>query len=236
MNLLAPASGKSRGKTLGLIPARGGSKGIPRKNIRPIAGKPLIAWTIEAALRSPALDAVVVSTDDPETAEAAISAGAEVPFMRPADLAQDHTPGIDPVLHALAELPEFDAVLLMQPTSPLRSTADIDDCLDLAWTRGASSVVSVSEPDTHPFWTYQLSGDQTLKRLIDAPPVMRRQQLPSVYALNGAIYYARAEWLMTNRTFVAAETLAFVMPRARSVDIDTLLDWQIAEMLLMGSK
>src|SRR5690349_11475180 len=109
---------------LGLIPARGGSKGIPRKNIKPIAGKPLIAWTIEAALAARGLDGVVVTTEDPEIAEVARAYGAEVPFLRPMELAADETPGIDPVLHALDMLPGFDAVLLLQPTSPLRTAAD----------------------------------------------------------------------------------------------------------------
>ena len=221
--------------TLALIPARGGSKGIPRKNIRSIAGKPLIVWTIEAALRSTLLDAVVVSTDDAEIAAVARLAGATVPFLRPAALALDGTPGIDPVLHALGAMPGYGAVLLLQPTSPLRSTADIDACLQLAMAQRAVSVVSVSEPDTHPYWTYRLGDDQTLERFVDAPTVARRQDLPPLFALNGALYYAQADWLMQGRRLVAPETLAYVMPRERSVDIDTLLDWQLAELLLKAS-
>ena len=222
-------------KTIGLIPARGGSKGIPGKNIKPIAGKPLIAWTIEAALRSALLDAVVVSTDDAEIAAVAREAGAMVPFLRPAALAQDSTPGIDPVLHALGLLPEFAAVLLLQPTSPLRSTGDIDACLQLAKSRQALTVVSVSEPDTHPYWTYRLGDDQSLQRFVDAAPVARRQDLPPVFALNGALYYAQSEWLRQSKRLVGAETVAYVMPRERSVDIDNLLDWRLAELLLKES-
>ena len=219
-------------KTLGLITARGGSKGIPRKNIKLIAGKPLIAWTIEAALHSAMLDAVVVSTDDAEIADVAHQAGAQVPFMRPAELAQDQTPGLDPVLHALSRLPLFDSVLLLQPTSPLRSTADIDGCLQLAMARRSPSVVSVSEPDTHPYWTYRLSAQQTLDRLIDAAPVARRQDLPAVVALNGAMYFADAAWLHRSGSLVGPETVAYVMPRERSIDLDTPLDWKFAEFLL----
>ena len=222
-------------KTFGLIPARGGSKGIPRKNIKLIAGKPLIAWTIEAALRSSLLSAVVVSTDDPEIADMARRAGAQVPFMRPAELAQDQTPGLDPVLHALDQLPQFDSVLLLQPTSPLRTTEDIDACLCLAMRHHATSVVSVSEPDTHPYWTYRLSGGQTLDRLIDAPRVTRRQDLPEVVALNGALYFAEASWLRSSGSFIGTETLAYVMARERSVDLDTPLDWKLAELLLKES-
>jgi N-acylneuraminate cytidylyltransferase/CMP-N,N'-diacetyllegionaminic acid synthase len=221
--------------TFALIPARGGSKGIPRKNIKLIAGKPLIVWTIEAALRSSLLDAVVVSTDDPEIAEVARRAGAQVPFMRPSELAQDQTPGLDPVLHALDQLPQYDSVLLLQPTSPLRTTEDIDACLRLAMQHHAPSVVSVSEPDTHPYWTYRLSGGQTLDRLIDAPPVTRRQDLPAVVALNGALYFADACWLRHSGSFIGTETLAYVMARERSVDLDTPLDWKFAELLLKES-
>ena len=219
-------------KTFALIPARGGSKGIPRKNIRMIAGKPLIVWTIEAALRSALLDAVVVSTDDAEIADVARSAGAQVPFMRPAELARDQTPGLDPVMHALDRLPEYGSVLLLQPTSPLRTTADIDACLGLAAERGAVSVVSVSEPEAHPYWSYRLNTDQTLARLIETTPVTRRQDLPQVVAVNGAMYFAQADWLRRSGSLVDAQTLAYVMPRERSIDIDTPLDWALAELLL----
>ena len=231
-NALDVTASAGRLKTLALVPARGGSKGIPRKNIRLIAGKPLIAWTIEAALRSGLLDAVVVTTDDPEIAEVARQAGAQVPFLRPAALAQDDTPGIAPVLHALDALPGYGAVLLLQPTSPLRSTADIDACLGLAQDRQAVSVVSVTEPDTHPDWTFRLGADQRLTRLACEASAARRQDLPPVVALNGALYYAQADWLRQGQRLVAPETLAYVMPRARSVDIDTMLDWQLAELLL----
>ena len=219
-------------KTFALIPARGGSKGIPRKNIKLIAGKPLIAWTIEAAQRSGLLDSVVVSTDDAEIAEVARRAGAQVPFMRPVELAQDHTPGLDPVLHALAQLPQFESVLLLQPTSPLRSTEDIDACLGMALRQRTPSVVSVCEPDTHPYWTYRLAEGQTLLPLIAAAPVTRRQDLPPVVAVNGCLYFAAADWLKRSGSLVGPQTLAYLMPRERSVDLDTPLDWKLAELLL----
>jgi len=223
-------------KVLALIPARGGSKGIPRKNVKPIAGKPLIAWTIEAALRSSSLSDVVVTTDDEEIAEVSRRHGAHTPFMRPGHLAQDHTAGIDPVLHALEELPRFDAVLLLQPTSPLRTTADIDACVRLACDTAAACVVSVCEPTQHPYWTYRLDTTGRLRPLIDLPAVTRRQDLPPLYAANGALYFARTEWLQSKRTFITPETLAFVMPAERSVDLDTPLDWKLAELLLKESQ
>jgi N-acylneuraminate cytidylyltransferase/CMP-N,N'-diacetyllegionaminic acid synthase len=221
--------------TFSLIPARGGSKGIPRKNIKPIAGKPLIVWTIEAALRSPMLRAVVVSTDDPEIAEVARRAGAQVPFMRPAQLAQDQTPGLDPVLHALDQLPQYDSVLLLQPTSPLRTTDDIDGCLNLVAQKKAPSAASVSEADTHPYWTYRLNADQTMAQFLDVAPVARRQDLPAVFSLNGAMYFADANWLRDSGSLVSAETLAYVMSKEHSVDLDTPLDWKFAELLVKES-
>lgn len=217
---------------LALVPARGGSKGIPRKNIKLFGGKPLIAWTIEVALRSRSIDAVVVSTEDEEIAEVACRWGAQVPFLRPAELAQDATPGIDPVLHALEQLPAFDAVLLLQPTSPLRTTDDIDQCIELAQELGAPSVVSVSEPEKHPYWMYRLREDQRLQTFIDAPQVSCRQELPRIYALNGALYFALSGWLQQRRAFITEETAAYVMPRERSLDLDSMIDWKLAELLL----
>lgn len=218
--------------TFALIPARGGSKGIPRKNIKMIAGKPLIVWTIESALRSSLLSAVVVSTDDPEIADIARNAGAQVPFMRPAALAQDQTPGLDPVLHALDQLRQYDSVLLLQPTSPLRTTQDIDGCLSLVMQKKVPSVVSVTVADIHPYWTYQLGADLTMARFADAAPIARRQDLPTAFTLNGAMYFAEAKWLRVSGSLVTAATLAYVMSREHSVDLDTPLDWKFAELLL----
>ncbi|MCE9659469.1 MAG: acylneuraminate cytidylyltransferase family protein [Burkholderiales bacterium] len=219
-------------RILGLVPARGGSKGIPRKNIKRLAGKPLIGWTIESALRSTRLAAVVVSTDDEEIAAVARAYGAATPFMRPAELARDDTPGVDPVLHALAALPEFDAVVLLQPTSPLRMEEDIDGCVAQAERMAAPCVISVCEPRHHPGWMYRLDAHGLIAPLLDQPPVLRRQDLPPVYAANGAVYFARADWLGKTRSFTAAGTAAYVMPAERSIDLDTPLDWRIAEILM----
>ncbi len=218
--------------TFALIPARGGTKGIPRKNIKLIAGKPLIVWTIEAALRSSLLSDVVVSTDDLEIADVARRAGAKVPFMRPAELAQDQTPGLVPVLHALDQLPQYDSVLLLQPTSPLRTTDDIDGCLNFVTQKKAPSVVSITEAYTHPYWTYRLNSDQTMARFANVNPVLRRQDLPAVFSLNGAMYFAEANWLRDSGSLVGAETLAYLMSQEHSVDLDTPLDWKFAELLL----
>lgn len=218
--------------TFALIPARGGSKGIPRKNIRPIAGKPLIAWTIEAARAARRVDAVVVSTEDAEIAEIARLWGADIPFLRPAKLAADDTPGIDPVLHAIEMLPEHEAVVLLQPTSPLRTAADIDGLLACVARTGAPSAVSVYEPESHPNWMYKMDGEGRLAALLPTPTAARRQDLPPVYSLNGAIYYARTAWLRKWRSFIGSETLGYPMPGDHSVDIDDALDWRLAELLL----
>ncbi|UED75578.1 cytidylyltransferase domain-containing protein [Brevibacillus sp. DP1.3A] len=218
---------------LAIIPARGGSKGVPRKNIRELAGKPLIAWTIEAAKKSKHIDRLVVSTDDEEIAEVARKWGCEVPFIRPSALAQDDTPGIDPILHAMELLPGFDYIVLLQPTSPLRNTDDIDSCLEKCINEKANACVSVTVTDKSPFWMYQLSEEAMLEPVIDSKqPVLRRQDAPDVYVLNGAVYVASANWLYGTRSFLQSETIGFVMPKERSYDLDTPLDFLIIETIL----
>jgi len=220
-------------KVLAVIPARGGSKGIPRKNIKKLSGKPLIAWTIEAALKAPSINRVIVSTDDEEIAAVAEQFGAEVPFKRPIAIARDDTPGLDPVLHAIENSPDSDWVLLLQPTSPLRSVDDIEGIIKLCQEKGALSAVSVAEVGKHPFWMYQRSSDMRLQPLIpNRGEITRRQDLPSVYVLNGALYLARPDWLIENQGFIGPETLGYVMPVERSVDLDTPLDWLWVEYLI----
>lgn len=218
---------------LAVIPARGGSKGIPRKNIKPLAGKPLIAWTIEAAKQANCIDRIIVSTEDDEIASVARAFGADVPFMRPAELAADDTPGIAPVLHAMEQLPRYDWLLLLQPTSPLRAAADIDGIWAFCQTRGAPSAVSVCSVSKHPYWMYQRDTSDRLQPLIaDRPDVTRRQDLPQAYALNGALYLARTAWLQERCGFVGPETLGYMMPEERSVDLDTPYDWRWVEYLI----
>jgi len=221
------------GKTvLAIIPARGGSKGVPRKNIRELAGKPLIAWSIEAAKKSQYIDRIVVSTDDQEIAEVATQWGGEVPFLRPSELAQDSTPGIAPVLHMLSNLePSYDLVVLLQPTSPLRTVEDIDGTIALMLNRNAKACVSVVEPDKSPYWMYTIEKNGYLHPALEGD-YSRRQELPAVYALNGAVYAADVSWLYDKKTFLDEQTLAYIMPKERSADIDTELDFKITELLL----
>jgi len=220
-------------KILAIIPARGGSKGIPRKNIKPLAGKPLIAWTIEAALKAQCIDRVIVSTEDEEIALVAKQFGAEVPFLRPLALAQDDTPGIAPVLHAIEQSRDYDWVLLLQPTSPLRSVEDIEGIIRFCRDEAAPSAVSVTQVSKHPFWMYQRDDQNRMQPLIlNRPEITRRQDLPSAYALNGALYLARTDWLIQKQGFIGPETLGYVMPEERSVDLDTPLDWLWVEYLI----
>lgn len=220
-------------KLLAIIPARGGSKGIPRKNIKMLAGKPLIAWSIESALQVQSIETVIVSTEDEEIAAVAKKFGAEVPFMRPLELAQDDTPSISTVMHAIERLPNYDWVLLLQPTSPLRSVDDIEGIVKFCSDEGAPSAVSITEVSKHPFWMYQRDDHKRLQPLIhNRPDITRRQVLPRAYALNGALYLARTEWLIANKAFIGPETLGYVMPDERSVDVDTPMDWLLAENLI----
>jgi CMP-N,N'-diacetyllegionaminic acid synthase len=225
-------------RIVGLIPARGGSKGLPRKNVLPLNGKPLIAWTIEQAKASEHIDRVIVTTDDEEIASVARAHGADVPFLRPKELASDTAKAIDVILHALSWLEindndRYDVFVLLQPTSPLRTTVDIDNAVRLLFSKDAHAVVSVCETEHHPFWSNMLPADGSLDGFL-RPDIMNknRQELPTYYRLNGAIHAAYCDYLRTSRTFFGKDTYAFVMPSERSVDIDSKIDFQLAELLI----
>jgi N-acylneuraminate cytidylyltransferase len=211
-------------RVLAVIPARGGSKGVPGKNIRNVAGKPLVAWTIEAARGAKTVDRVILSSDDRAIIEAAERFGCEAPFVRAAHLADDKTPTIEVVLDALERCPGYEWVVLLQPTSPLRTALDIDRALERCVALEAPACVSVCLAQESPYWMYTLQGDSRLAPLMTAPPATRRQELPSVYSLNGAVYVARSEWLAREKRFVTRETVAYEMPVERSLDIDTESD------------
>lgn len=214
-------------KVLALIPARGGSKGLPGKNILQVRGRPLLAFTVDAARGSRYVDRVVLSSDDEAIMAAARDCGCEVPFRRPAALASDDATTIDVVRHALDELPGFDVLVLLQPTSPLRTAGDVDAACERLDASGAPACVSVSPVEQSPYWMYHLDGDGALRPVIQPTPgITRRQDLPPVYALNGAIYIADASWLRRTGTFVTDETVAYVMPASRSLDIDTAEDFE----------
>lgn len=224
-------------KVLAVIPARGGSKGVPRKNIRMLAGKPLIAWTISVAQESKYIDRLILSSEDEEIVQVARQWSCEVPFVRPVELARDDTPGIDPLLHALHMLPGYDYVVLLQPTSPLRRVEDIDGALELCVSRGSNACVSVTVPEKSPYWMFTLDAEGQMHPLIDTGELInRRQDLPKAYAVNGAVYVAQCGWVMGKRSFLTDETLAYEMSRARSMDIDDELDLQLCEILLTNRR
>ena len=225
------------GRVLGLITARAGSKGVPEKNVRPVGGVPLIAWSVRAARGAERLDRVVVSTDGAAIAEAAREWGAEVPFLRPSELAQDVSSHIDCVLHALDWLEENegyrpDAICLLQPTSPFRTATDIDAAIELSSETDADAVVSVHATHEHPVFLQSLDADGRLvpyvKCDVDYP---RRQDLPEAYFVNGAIYVNSVESLRRDRTFYPADTRAYVMPVERSMQIDTPWDLFLADLV-----
>ena len=222
-------------KVLGVIPARGGSKGVPGKNIRILHGMPLICYSVREATSS-SLERTIVTTDSLEIADLAKSCGGDVPFMRPSALAADDTPTLPVILHALDELKEtFDAVMVLQPTSPLRTAADIDMAISLlAGDYSADSVISVVKVSDHHPARMKILRDGVL---YDPPFVenvegLRRQDLPEYYLRNGAIYLTRTEVLRQQRSFKGSRCLGYLMPDERSVNIDSELDFLLAEAIL----
>ena len=230
-------------RTLGLITARGGSKGIPGKNLKLLAGKPLIAHTIESARQSGAFDRLILSTDDEAIAGAARRLGCEVPFVRPAELARDETPHLPVVQHATEWLAGHeayrpDAVMILQPTSPLRQAHHIREAIARLEPAGAESVVSVSEVPLHhhPLRAVRIDPSGAARLFVTGDPIRRRinrrQDLPPVWMLNGAIYLLRSDVLSASEPSLYGErTLAYPMPSPYGISIDTLEDWHEAERL-----
>ncbi len=224
---------------LAVIPARGGSKGVPRKNLQNICGKPLIAYSIEAAKGVSRLTDIIVSTEDEEIAQVAVDHGADVPFMRPAELAEDLTPTFPVIMHALEQMEaaraaEYDAVLLLQPTCPLRTAAHIDTAIDMLLSENCDSVVSVLEvSNTHPFRMKRLVGNRLINYIDQGFEDMRpRQVLPKVYLRNGAIYLNRRQSLIDTQALVGDHCLGMVMDEEESVNIDGRLDLILAESMM----
>lgn len=228
-------------RVLGLVPARGGSKGVPRKNIRPLAGRPLLEYTAKSALKARRLSRVVLSTEDPEVAEVGRQCGLEVPFMRPSDLAQDATPSLAVVQHALRWLEArgdcYDAACILEPTSPFRKADEIDECVALLEESEADAVVTVRRvPDEfHPRWTY-LQDNHGYLRLItgDSSPVPRRQELPPAYHRDGSVYVTRRDVALERNSLYGDRLLGYVVEGGPWVSIDTPADWARAEDLIVA--
>ncbi len=225
-------------RVLGIIPARGGSKGVPRKNIRLLAGKPLLYYTAEAARAATRLTRVILTTDDPEIASVGRDCGLEVPFMRPAALAQDDTSSLAVVQHAIRWAEDddqaYDAVCLLQPTNPLRTAADIDACIALLAESEADSVVSVLPVPDHynPHWVYFADSTGYLHLSTgEREPIPRRQDLPPAFFRTGSVYVTR--WAVARDHHLYGErVLGCPLDPRRHVNINTEADWILAEQLL----
>jgi CMP-N,N'-diacetyllegionaminic acid synthase len=231
----------SKEKVLGIITARGGSKGIPRKNIKDLCGRPLICHTIEAANKSKLLTRVIVSTDNKEIADISKECSGDVPFMRPKELAQDESTSIEVVQHVVSELKkqgeEYDYIMILQPTSPLRTSNDIDECIKIAIKNNADSVMSMKEVDDF--------SQKKMKKIIEGKILpyfekegkasSRRQDLENSYKRNCAIYLTKTNLIMKGDLF-GESSYAHVMPEERSVDINSPVDFELAEFWLSKQK
>jgi len=231
-------------KTLTVITARGGSKGVPRKNIRPVCGKPLIAYSIETALEiRNRLYRIIVSTDDAEIAEISRQYGAEVPFVRPPELAADTTPTLPVLQHAVRFVEQqdkvrLDWVLLLQPTSPLRMKEDILAALELAQLGDCDSVISVVQAPKHPLFMKRIENDQLISFsdvLVEKEGTRRQAVQPPAYIRNGAIYLTRRDVLMERNSIWGGFIRPYIMPPERSVDVDSELDLKLVELMLQSS-
>jgi N,N'-diacetyl-8-epilegionaminate cytidylyltransferase len=228
----------SNGYTLGAIFARGGSKGVPRKNIRPLAGKPLIAYAIETALASQYIDRLIVSTDDPEIADVAKRYGAEVPFMRPSELAQDNSPEWLSWQHAIrtveARGAKVGCFVCIPPTSPLRSVEDVDACILKLTNTDADIVVTATPARRSPHFNMVTIGTDDTANLVISPKqnLHHRQAVPLVYDMTTIAYAANPEFVLNNSALFVGNVKAVVVPDERALDIDSELDFMFAEFLM----
>jgi CMP-N,N'-diacetyllegionaminic acid synthase len=228
-------------RVLGLIPARGGSRGVSHKNIRVLAGRPLLQYTAEAALAAGRLNRVVLSTDDDAIAAVGKQCGLDVPFLRPAELARDTTPTLSVVRHALTSLEaagdRFDAVCLLQPTTPFRGEGEIDMCVTLLERTLADAVMTVRRvPDEYnPHWTYTRDLNGCLRLVTgETVPIARRQDLPPVFHRDGSVYVTRRDVVLERDTLYGDRLLGYVIERGPWVNIDTPADWARAEELILA--
>jgi len=226
-------------KVLAVILARGGSKGLPGKNSRMLNNIPLVGWPIQTALGSKYIDRVVVSTDDPGIAAIARAYGADVPFMRPAELAQDTSPSSDAVIHAITFCAQtdgdYDYVVLLEPTSPLTESADVDKAMEELIANEGLAIVGVSKvASTHPVYCATIGTDKFLKpyqRDSFAKPI-RRQDVDELYFFEGSLYISEVKKYLATHTFYHEQTLAYRVPAWKSLEIDTLLDFMKIETVI----
>ena len=223
---------------LGVVPARGGSKGVPGKNIRPVLGKPLIAYAIECGLESPSVDHLIVTTDSPQIASIAREYGADVPFMRPAELSADTTPMLPVLLHAITEAEghyneKVDAIVLLDPTGPLRAVDDVEQCIKLLRDSSCDAVVSGNTAHRNPYFNMAVQNNGYVRLMAQASePVGRRQDCPVVYDLNTVVWVYSRRAIMEERARIPERTLLYLVSPERAIDIDTDLDFEILEFLM----
>jgi CMP-N-acetylneuraminic acid synthetase len=218
---------------LAVIPARGGSKRLPKKNVLPLAGKPLIAWSIEAAKKSKYIDEIVVTSDD-KTILSLSEQYSTKTINRPDELAGDTTSSIDVIKHALKKFSDYDYIILLQPTSPLRTAKHIDEAIELLVQKNADAIISVCETEHSPLWSNTLDDDKDMSGFLDQKLLnLRSQDLKKYYRLNGAIYIIEREKLLKESTFFLKKNIyAYIMEQKESVDIDTQLDFDFATFLM----
>jgi CMP-N-acetylneuraminic acid synthetase len=217
---------------LAIIPARGGSKRLPRKNVRELAGKPLIVWSIEAGLKSRYIDEVVVTSDDDEIIEIARQYGAKT-LKRPDELANDTATTYDAVAHTIKQYPYYDYIVLLQPTSPLREAEQIDEAIELLFEKSADAVISVCEAEHSPLWSNTLPENGSMAAFLpEKIKNTRGQDLEHYYRLNGAIYICQTDRLLKEKTFFIQDNVfAYKMERKHSIDIDEEIDFRLAALL-----
>jgi CMP-N-acetylneuraminic acid synthetase len=229
-------------KILAIIPARGGSKRLPRKNILNLAGSPLIFWTIKSALGSKYIDRVIVSTNDNEIAAISKKYGADVPFIRPNNLATDESTSIDVVLHSVDYFKkigkQYDYIILLQPTSPLRTNKNIDDSIELLQDSNSDAVISVCKAEHSPLWCNKIAKDGNISNFIDKSILNKRSQdIDEYYRLNGAIYLCSVERLQKEKTFFLKDNcVAYKMKQEQSIDIDSEIDFLLAKYYFKALK
>lgn len=225
---------------LALIPARGGSKGLPGKNIKMFNGQPLISYTIQAAREAEIIDRIIVSTDDPDIASIAREYGAEIPFMRPSELAADDSPALDAYLYTLDRLSKeegkkYDDVVILLPTAPLRTSHDIDQASKIFFEKNADSVISVVETPHPPEWFKLIDDKGVLRNYRTGEGVennRNRQEYPKTYIPNGAIFIFKTSFLKEKRTYYSDKTFPYLMAKEKSIDIDDIVDFTCAEVLM----
>lgn len=218
-------------RILAIIPARSNSKGLKKKNMKIFNGKPLVQWTIEAAKKSKLIDDIFISSDSSRLMKLIKRLKLEVPELRPKFLSQDATPMYKVVLHALSIKKNFTHFVLLQPTSPLRTALDIDNLINQAMNTNSTSFVSISEVKDHPRYMYSINKNKKIINYFNLKKIYNRQKFEKIYRENGSIYFESIKEFKKDRSFINNKTKGFIMPYIKSIDIDTIYDFRIAEIL-----